>query len=167
MSTFYSSCDWSRFSQAQFMSLQSTVKYVMIVRFDDKKVSQCASVASTCFLLDKSVLHRLCQMVARCMKKNIYVKFIKYIFSKSCIFKIYFTYIISDIFAKICLTYIWHIFKWRRNIFSIPKGICRIYISFPWGKYLKVAHITLDVKSPISFPNRRIYYHIFFGICDI
>ena len=29
------------------------------------------------------------------------------------------------------------------------------------------AHITLDVKSSISFPHRIIYYYIFFEICDI
>ena len=49
--------------------------------------------------------------------KNIYVKYmskcIKYIFSKSCIFKIYFTYILYIYLPK----YIWHIFD--------------IYLTFP------------------------------------
>ena len=67
---------------------------------------------------------------------KIYVKVYKIYFSKSCTFKLYFTYIlyiyiwqnISDIYLK----YTWHIFKWRKKIYIRGK-ICRIYISFPWG----------------------------------
>ena len=55
---------------------------------------------------------------------KIYVKIFEYIFSKSCIFKIYFTYILYIHLLK----YTWHIFKWRRNIFSWPKVVYVAYV---------------------------------------
>ena len=83
--------------------------------------------------------------------KNLYVrymsKYIKYIFAKSCIFKIYFTYIIY-IFIKIYLTYTWHIFKWRRNIFSWPKVVYVDYIFYFYGGMHPILHsnIFFNVK---------------------
>ena len=71
--------------------------------------------------------------------KNIYVtymsKYMKYIFAKSCIIRIYFAYIFWDIFAKIYLTYI---IPRSSKYILIPKScICRIYILFSWGKISK------------------------------
>ena len=70
------------------------------------------------------------------------IKCRKYIFSKSFIFKIYFTYILY-IYIYICqnisdiyLTYTWHIFKWCWNIFSSPKVVYVAYIFHFHGGYL-------------------------------
>ena len=68
--------------------------------------------------------------------KNRYVRYmskcIKYIFSKSCILKyishIFYIYIYIYICQNIYLTYTWHMFNWRQNIFSWPKVVCVAFI---------------------------------------
>ena len=59
-------------------------------------------------------------------------KYVKYIFAKSCIIRIYFAYILWDIFAEIYSTYI--IPRPLKYIFMPKIYICRIYISFSCGK---------------------------------
>ena len=67
--------------------------------------------------------------------KNIYVtyilKYMKYIFAKTCIIRIYLAYIFLDIFAKIYLTYI--IPRPSKYIFMPKSCVSRIYISYSWG----------------------------------
>ena len=55
-------------------------------------------------------------------------KYVKYIFAKTCIIRIYFAYIFLNIFAKIYVTYF--IPRPTKYIFMPKSCICCIYISF-------------------------------------
>ena len=85
---------------------------------------------------------------------NIYVRYmseyIKYIFSKSCIFKI-----ISHIYLP---KYIWHIFKWRQNIFSWPKVVYVAYIfNFHGGDRVSPTRF-LHMHAKPSFAHPRLRF---------